>query len=222
MRFRSFSHILHLGAESQIATGGVMSISSVNSSAQTSQLNGGNASGTSASSGAAATSTSSNTPESSSVVTLSPDARALAAAAAAGISVGQVSLAGLGFSTSEPMAEQIAQLQQAAKTLPTEALQNPDTGVSQAAFDKLVAQFGGTTQQAAELFQGFDTNGDGSISNAEFEAGLANALKSPSSPFAQALFGLMNTDGTGSISASEFNSFETAFLQGETSLPQSS
>jgi hypothetical protein len=113
-------------------------------------------------------------------------------------------------------------LQQAAKTLSTEALQNSDSGLSQSAFDKLVAQFGGTTQQAAELFQGFDTNGDGSISNAEFEAGLANALKNQTGTFAQALFGLMNTDGTGSISSSEFTSFETAFLQGETSLPQSS
>jgi Ca2+-binding EF-hand superfamily protein len=120
------------------------------------------------------------------------------------------------------MAQQVAQLQQAAKMLPTAALQNSDTGLSQLAFDNLVAQFGGETGQAAELFQTFDANGDGSISNAEFEKGLNSALKNQNSAFEQGLFGLMDTDGNGSVSASEFTSFETAFLQGETPLPQSS
>jgi hypothetical protein len=88
-----------------------MSGSAINSATlQTYQSTGGGASstaGTSGTSGAAATSgstvaTSAGVPTSSTIVTLSPDAQALAGAAAAGITVGQVSLAGLGISTVAP------------------------------------------------------------------------------------------------------------------------
>ncbi|WP_250475350.1 EF-hand domain-containing protein [Caballeronia sp. GAFFF1] len=198
-----------------------MSVSSVNPSPKPYQLIGGNTFGSASGlSDAAVNVTSSNSTEFSSVVTLSPDAQALMAAAAAGISIGQTNLSDLALSDSEPMAQQIPELQRATKTLPTEALQNSDAGLSQSAFNKLVARLAGAAVDVAKVFQAFDTDRDGAISNDEFEKGLANALDDPTSPFAQQLFRLINSDGNSSISSTEFTSIEAAFLQGETTLPR--
>jgi Ca2+-binding EF-hand superfamily protein len=87
--------------------------------------------------------------------------------------------------------------------------------LSQSDFENLVAQFGGTKAQADQLFQGFNTNGDGSVSYEESLNGLVNASKDESGAFAQSLFGLMDTDGSGSVSALEFGTFEAAFIKAE-------
>ena len=205
-----------------------MSVSAINSAtAQTYPSTGGAASSTAGTSGTpsptatpgtTAASTSTDAPSSSTIVTISPAAQVLAGAAAAGISISQASIAGLGISAAMPLSEQFSLFRQAMlASKGTENLQNPNATVSQLSFDNLVSQFGGTQAQASELFQGFDTNGDGSISNEEFETGLANASQKQSSAFAQTLFELMDTDGSGSVSASEFTSFERAFLQAENS-----
>ena len=71
-------------------------------------------------------------------------------------------------------------------------------------------------RRGAGAVAGFDTDGDGSVSNAEFLDGLSNASKDQSSGSAQSLLGLMDTDGSGSVSSSEFSAFEGTFVKPET------
>jgi hypothetical protein len=150
---------------------------------------------------------------SSTTVTLSAEAQQFASFAAAGITFTEFSISSLGgspgaFADASP-AQQFAMLQAAAGT--------PHVGgaVTQAGFEKLVAQFGGTKAQADQLFTSLDTNADGSISNKEFLNALANTAKDPGSPVSQLLLGLMNTDHSGSVSLTQFGQFETAFVRAE-------
>ncbi|BCZ85316.1 EF-hand domain-containing protein [Paraburkholderia terrae] len=92
---------------------------------------------------------------------------------------------------------------------------NSGAALSQSNFETLVAKFGGTKAQADELFQYFDTNGGGLVSNGEFLDGLANASKDEGSVFSQSLFGLIDTDGSGSVSFSELDTFEATFIKAE-------
>ena len=202
-----------------------MSVSSVNpATAQTYQPTGGSSSSTSSTSetrvavdtsGSTAASASQDAPASSSTVTLSPDAQALATFASAGITFSEVSLSSLGISPNDianatTPALQFALMQRVAHGMP-----HADGAVSQSDFEKLAAQFGGTKAQADQLFQDLDTNGNGAISNEEFLNGLAKTSNGGSSPVAQSLLELMNTDGSGSVSFSEFSKFETAFVEAE-------
>jgi hypothetical protein len=172
-------------------------------------------SGTAATSGSTAASTPVDAPASSTVVTLSPDAQALSAFAAAGITFAVVSFASMGISASDfanasTPAQQLALMQRISQALP-----HPGAAVSKSNFEQFAAQFGGTKTQADQLFKDLDTNGDGAISNAEFLSALGNLSKDGSSPVAQLLLGMMNTNGSGSVSFSQFSSFETAFVQAE-------
>ena len=157
-------------------------------------------------------------------MTLSPGAQALAAlptvtVSASGVASEQISLASQGISPSELASstpvELMGALQQHAQAV------NAGASLSHSDFEKLVAEFGGTKTQADQLFQDFDTNGDGSVSNQEFLDGLVNASKDGSSAFAQSLFKLMDADGNGSVSASEFSTFEATFIDAESTLETS-
>jgi hypothetical protein len=199
-----------------------MSVSAINSAiAQTYPSAGRGTSGTSgaaATSGSAAAAPSADAPTSSTIVTLSPGAQALAAlptptVSSSGVISEQISLASLGISPSDVANSTPKQLFELFRQQ-TQAI-NSGAALSQTDFEKLVTQFGGTKAQADQLFQAFDTNSNGSVSNEEFLTGLANASKDGGSAVAQSLFGLMDTNGSRSVSASEFSTFETTFIKAE-------
>jgi hypothetical protein len=209
-----------------------MSVSSVNpATAQTYQSTSDgaySASGTSVTTSTSATGTASSSvsvdaPQSSTVVTLSPNAQAIASLAARGVSITESSLLNVDISASDPLSVQFTSIAKSvAASHAANSLQTSGVGMSLSGFQNLVAQLGGTQQQADQIFQGFDTNGDGSISNQEFENGIASALNNDSTPFAQSLFKLLDPTGSGSVSSSEFSKFEMAFLHGRTALSSES
>lgn len=84
--------------------------------------------------------------------------------------------------------------------------------VSAADFDDLMVQFGATQSQAERIRQGFDSDGDGSITNDEMLGGFAGTMKS--SPDAQMLLGLMdkNGNGDGVVQQREFSDIQTALV----------
>jgi Ca2+-binding EF-hand superfamily protein len=93
----------------------------------------------------------------------------------------------------------------------------PDGEITSAAFTNVVGQFGGTKQQADQLFTALDTNGSDSLSNAEVLQGLASVSTDSSSSTAQSLLSLMNYGNSGtSVNQAGFLAFETALVAAET------
>lgn len=142
--------------------------------------------------------------QASAVVTLSPQAEALAGFAAKGILVSQGRVDG------------------AASAGAGGTLQGRDAraagSVSTHDFQELLARFGADDAQKAELAAGFDTDKDGRISHAEFLQGLAGtAAPAGGTGFSQAVRQLMDRggDGNGVVSSKEFAALATAFAQAE-------
>ncbi|WP_325400452.1 hypothetical protein [Acidocella sp.] len=157
------------------------------------------------------------------VVTLSPEANQYAALASQGIAVTEVSIAGLGLpslpqgSSPATMIGYLKDMSEASPTVPVDADGKPDGEITSSAFAKVVEQFGGTKQQADQLFAALDTNGSDSLSNAEVLQGLASVSTDGNSSTAQSLLSLMNDGNSGtSVSQESFLAFETALIAAET------
>jgi hypothetical protein len=157
------------------------------------------------------------------VVTLSPEANTYAMLASHGIVVTQINGADLGMpsvpqgSSTATMISDIKAMGEASPAVPVGTDDKPDGEITSSAFAQVVKQFGGTKQQADQLFTAFDTNGSDSLSNAEVLQGLASVSTDSSSSTAQSLLSLMNYGNSGtSVSQDGFLAFETALIAAET------
>lgn len=142
--------------------------------------------------------------QASAVVTLSPQAEALAGFASKGILVSQGRVDGASSSTGLG----------GAPSRDARAVGS----VSARDFQELLARFGADDAQKAELTAGFDTDKDGRISHDEFLKGLAGtAAPAGGTDFSQAVRRLMDRggDGNGVVSSTEFAALATAFAQAE-------
>jgi Ca2+-binding EF-hand superfamily protein len=149
-------------------------------------------------------------PEPSAVVTLSPQAEAMAGFAGKGIMVSQGklenALGAVARSSGGGAANAVA-----------DALSGRP--VSTQDFQELLTRFGADDTQKAQLTAGFDANKDGAISQDEFLKGLAKTKGTQGTPadadFSQAVMQLMDRGGRGNadgtVAAKEFADFATAF-----------
>ena len=87
--------------------------------------------------------------------------------------------------------------------------------ISQSAFEAAAAQFGATKTQADQLFASLDTDGSGSVSNAELLKAMANTDSDPQSATSQALLKLIDTNDDKTVSSGEFLKFESAMVTAE-------
>ncbi len=143
--------------------------------------------------------------QASAVVTLSPQAEALAGFAGKGIEAtqGQLDAAVSAISRSRGAAAGGAGAAAAS-----------GRSVSTQDFQELLTSFGADDAQKAQLTAGFDANKDGAISRDEFLQGLAQISDTKTgTDFSQAvrqmLDGAGNADGV--VAAKEFTAFTTAF-----------
>jgi len=188
----------------------MMSISSIGSSANQSIYGTQRAPSASAaaSTGAASGAPASN--ESSSTVTLSPDAQAFAKFNSEGITVELVSAAGVpNLMNPAGYAQQVAAAKASGATSPA------DGELSQANFDSVLANYGATSTQADQLFQSIDTNDNGTISNSELLNALGNTGSDSNTSTSQGLLTLMDTNHDSVVSGSEFITFETSLVSSE-------
>lgn len=140
-------------------------------------------------------------PEPSAVLTLSPQAEALAGFAGKGILVSQGKLENALGAVARGSAGSAANAASAAS-------------VSTQDFQELLTRFGADDAQKAQLTAGFDADKDGSITQDEFLKGLAKTKGAQAgSDFSQAVMQLMDRSGNadGSVADKEFAAFSTAF-----------
>ena len=144
-------------------------------------------------------------PQPSAVLSLSPQAEALAGFAGKGILVSQGQ-----FDSAVGAAAQSARISVA---------QPASRVVSTEEFKELLTRFGADDAQKARLTAGFDANQDGAITQQEFLAGLAKTRgEQAGSGFSQTVMGLMDRSGVadGKVADQEFAALSTAFaLAGE-------
>jgi hypothetical protein len=139
-------------------------------------------------------------PPTSAVVTISPQAEALAGFAGKGILVSQGRVNG-GLSASAGGAAAAG-----------------GGAVSTQDFQELLDRFGADDAQKRQITAGFDANSDGSISRDEFLKGIAStSIQKQGTDFSQSVLQLMDRAGRadGVVSQSEFAAFTTAFVQAE-------
>ncbi len=155
-------------------------------------------------------------PEPSAVLTLSPQAEALAGVAGKGIMVSREKSQG-------PLGAVAAHVFNGASAVLS------GKPVSTQDFQALLARFGADDTQKAQLTAGFDANQDGAITQDEFLKGLAKTRgEQAGTDFSQAVMQLMDQgrkagiDGSGgsakadgSVSKSEFVAFAAAFATAE-------
>jgi hypothetical protein len=180
--------------------------------------------GTSASSSASSPSPQTSGTGSSTQVTFSPDAQALAELRANGVTVATVSLVGLNTSRSpgESDADYIQQLNAALKSrLPfaqstIEGRDGIANGfISQSDFETVLAQFGDNKSDADNLFAALDEDHDGSVSNAEWLSAVRETTSAPGDSTAQSLLKLMDSNGDGTVSSAEFTQLESTMIAAE-------
>ncbi|CAG9242193.1 hypothetical protein PCAR4_1150016 [Paraburkholderia caribensis] len=161
---------------------------------------------------------------SSTQVTFSPDAQALAEFKTTGVSVATVSLVGLNTSRApgESDADYIQQINAAIKSrLPfaqstIEGRDGKANGyISQSDFETVLAEFGDNKTDADNLFAALDNDHDGSLSNAEWLSAVSHAASTPSDPTAQSLLKRMDGNGDGTVSTAEFTAFESTMIAAE-------
>ena len=144
-------------------------------------------------------------PEPSAVLTLSPQAEALAGFADKGILVSQGKLenaVGAVASGSAGRAASVASVALSARPVSTQD------------FQALLTRFGADDAQKAQLTAGFDADKDGFITMDEFLKGLAKTKGAQAgSDFSQTVMQLMDRNGNadGSVADKEFAAFSTAF-----------
>ena len=153
-------------------------------------------------------------PEPSAVVTLSPQAEAMAGFAGKGIMVSQ------GKVDNNTLGAVARSAGGGAANAVSAALSGRP--VSTQDFQELLTRFGADDAQKAQLTAGFDANKDGAISQDEFLKGLAKTkgtIGTHGTPadadFSQAVMQLMDRGGSGNadgtVAAKEFAAFATAF-----------
>jgi hypothetical protein len=130
----------------------------------------------------------------SDTVTLSPEAQAMASFNAKGITVVVIHSRGLG-SWQQPVQ-------------PSSVV---DGSVSKTKFETMAASFGDTTSQADQDFAAMDTNGNGSISNAEMLDAMS-ATSHGNDPLSQNLRQMMDANHDGSVIGTEYVNLETAIV----------
>lgn len=151
-------------------------------------------------------------PEASAVVTLSPQAEAMAGFANKGILMTQ----GQFDAALTPVSRGVSSSGAGGKPGGVAALSGQS--VSAQDFKDLLTRFGATDAEKAELSAGFDVNKDGAISHDEFLKGLASASANKTgTDFSQAVRRLMDRGGNadGVVAAKEFTAFTTAFANAE-------
>ena len=149
-------------------------------------------------------------PEPSAVVTLSPQAEAMAGFAGRGIMVSQGKVENALGAVARSSGGGAANAVSAALS---------GRPVSTQDFQELLTRFGADDAQKAQLTAGFDANKDGAISQDEFLKGLAKTKGTQGTPadsdFSQAVMQLMDRGGSGNadgtVAAKEFAAFATAF-----------
>lgn len=162
------------------------------------------------SSKAAATRRSSETADAqpSAVVTLSPQAEALAGFAGKGILVSQGKLDGA-----------LGGVQRGgAQSGGSAGLAGTGSSVSVQDFQEILTRFGADDAQKQQITAGFDANKDGSISHDEFLKGMAStSIQKQGTDFSQAVLQLMDKggDANGVVNQNEFAAFTTAFAGAE-------
>jgi len=137
----------------------------------------------------------------SAVLSLSPQAEALAGFASKGILVSQGQ-----FDKTVGAAAQTARA-----SVAQPAVQRV---VTTEEFKELLTRFGADDAQKAQLTAGFDTNQDGAITQQEFLQGLAKTRGTEAgSDFSQTVMELMDRSGVadGKVADQEFAAFSTAF-----------
>lgn len=152
-------------------------------------------------------------PEPSAVVTLSPQAEAMAGFAGKGIMVSQGKV--------ENALGALTEVSRSSGGGAANAVSAALSGrpVSTQDFQELLTRFGADDAQKAQLTAGFDANKDGAISQDEFLKGLAKTKGTQGTPadanFSQAVMQLMDRGGSGNadgtVAAKEFAAFATAF-----------
>lgn len=152
-------------------------------------------------------------PEPSAVVTLSPQAEAMAGFAGKGIMVSQGKV--------ENTMGALTAVSRSAGGGAANAVSAALSGrpVSTQDFQELLTRFGADDAQKAQLTAGFDANKDGAISQDEFLKGLAKTKGTQGTPadadFSQTVMKLMDRGGSGNadgtVAAKEFAAFATAF-----------
>ena len=143
----------------------------------------------------------------SAVVTLSPQAEALAGFADKGILVSQGKLDGA-----------LSAIQRGTGQGGRGAASAAGGAVSTRDFQEILTRFGADDAQKQQITEGFDTNKDGSISHEEFLKGLAStSIQKQGTDFSQAVLQLMDRGGdtNGVVNQNEFAAFATAFAQAE-------
>ncbi|CAB3752558.1 EF-hand domain-containing protein [Paraburkholderia humisilvae] len=90
--------------------------------------------------------------------------------------------------------------------------------VSAQDFTRLVEQFGGSADEAKQLFAAMDTDQNGSLSNLEVVNELGRLSTDSTSAVSQMVMALMDTDHNGNVSGDEFFNFQRA-LQGSEKAP---
>ncbi|MFN3438494.1 MAG: hypothetical protein ACK41V_12415 [Acidovorax sp.] len=152
-------------------------------------------------------------PEPSAVVTLSPQAEAMAGFAGKGIMVSQGKVENaLGALTTVARSTTGGAANAVSAALSGRPVSTQD-------FQELLTRFGADDAQKAQLTAGFDANKDGAISQDEFLKGLAKTKGTQGTPadadFSQAVMQLMDRGGSGNadgtVAAKEFAAFSTAF-----------
>ncbi len=144
-------------------------------------------------------------PGPSAVLTLSPQAEALAGFAGKGVLVSQGKFDNALGTVARGSAGAVANAASAALS---------GRPVSTQDFQELLARFGADDAQKAQLAAGFDANKDGAITQDEFLQGLAKTKGAQAgSDFSQAVMQLMDRSGNadGSVAEKEFAAFATAF-----------
>ena len=142
----------------------------------------------------------------SAVVTLSPQAEALAGFAGKGILVSQGKVDGALGGVQRGGGGGLVGLPAAGGS------------VSAQDFKALLSEFGADDAQQEQIAAGFDTSKDGRISHQEFLQGLAStSITRPGNDFSQAVLQLMDRSGIadGVVSQSEFAALATAFANAE-------
>jgi hypothetical protein len=146
--------------------------------------------------------------ESSSTVTLSPDAQAIAKLNSLGVTVELVSAADVpNLMNPAEYAQQMAAAKASGATSPA------DGKLSEADFESVLAKYGATSTQADQLFQSIDTNDNGTLSNGELLNALGNTGSDTST--SQGLLTLMDTNHDSVVSGSEFVTLETSLVSSE-------
>jgi len=90
-----------------------------------------------------------------------------------------------------------------------------DGNISQAAFDTVINQIGGTKTDADQIFSSLDTDNNGSISNSELLSAMSQLGSSNADSGVQELEKLLVPDGDSTVTDGEFLSFETAMVAAE-------